>query len=233
MVTAVITLLGVGHVFDLNAQVRREILRRGPAVVGLELDPRRFQALSHPERQGGGPVIYRLLAYFQQNLAEGFGGRAGDEMLAAAGAARDIGARLAFIDMDSSHLLQRLWGSLPFEERIKILVAAVSGLFARRTTVEKEIARYEEDQGAYLGEFGRQFPTVKHVLIDERDEHMAVTLRQLVTEFGSVVAVIGDGHVDGIRARLADLTPEVVRLKELRHDAPSTAEFSFSVQSRP
>src|SRR5213596_2550646 len=56
MVTpAMITLLGVGHVFDIGAAIRAEVFARRPKVVALELDPVRYQAIMSrgPRRKSG------------------------------------------------------------------------------------------------------------------------------------------------------------------------------------
>ena len=45
---------------------------------------------------------------------------------------------------------------------------------------------------------------------------MASKLREIAAEKIDVVAVIGDGHVDGVRKLIADLPVKVIRLKELR-----------------
>jgi pheromone shutdown protein TraB len=216
VVDVVITLVGVGHVFDLRRQIREVIAARRPRVVGIELDRVRFVALQNRDTRGDAPVVYRLLSFFQERLAEKYGGRVGEEMLAAADAAKDVGAELALIDRDSSQVFQEVWGNMSFEERVKLLVSAVAGLFITRRRVEKELARFNEDNAAYMDEFAAQFPHVKRVLIDERDAYMARALREIHATRGSVVAVVGDGHVDGLRRQLGDLPLEVIRLKDLR-----------------
>jgi pheromone shutdown protein TraB len=215
-----LTLVGVGHVFDLKAPIRELIASRRPAVVGLELDSARFAALRQHERRGGAPLMYRLLAFFQARIADEYGGQAGDEMLAAAEAAQDVGARIAFIDMDAAQIFRAMWGGMPVKERVKLAVATVMSLFLSKRRVEAELTKYEDNQGAYLAEFGNEFPHVKRVLIDERDVHMARSLRSLHAQAAPVVAIVGDGHVEGIRRQLADLPLEVVRLKDLRSGSP-------------
>jgi len=220
----VITLVGVGHVFDLRRQIHAVIEARRPRVVGIELDRVRFIALQNRDLRGDAPMVYRLLSFFQERVADQFGGRVGEEMLAAADAAKDVGAELALIDKDSAEVFQAVWGGMTFPERVKLLVAALSGLFVSKRRVEKELARFSEDNAAYLDEFGAQFPNVKRALIDERDEHMARALRELHATRGSVVAVIGDGHVTGLSRQLGDLPLEVIRLRDLRSgDLPAPA----------
>lgn len=212
----VITLVGVGHVFDLKRPIRDLIAARRPRVVGIELDRVRFYALQHRDERGDAPPVYRLLAFFQERIADKYGGRVGDEMLAAAEAANESGAELALIDRDSSQVFQEVWGGMSFEERVKMFVSALAGLFVTRGRVEKELARFNEDNASYMGEFAEQFPHVKRVLIDERDAHMARALREIHAARGSVVAVVGDGHVEGLTRQLADLPLEVIRLRDLR-----------------
>ena len=211
-----ITIVGVGHVFDLRRQIRDIIAARNPRVVGIELDRARFVALQGRDRGGDAPLVYRLLAFFQERIADKYGGRVGEEMLAAADAARESGAELALIDEDASAIFQRVWGSMSFEERVKLFFSAVAGVFVSRRRVEKELSRFQENNASYMEEFGAEFPNIKRVLIDERDAHMARAIRDLHGTRGRIVAVVGDGHVEGLRRQLADMPLEVVRLKDLR-----------------
>jgi pheromone shutdown protein TraB len=75
----------------------------------------------------------------------------------------------------------------------------------------------------YIEEFGRRFPSLKKVLIDDRNRHMADGIRKIAEGSMDVVAVIGDGHIEGIRTLIADLQVKVIRLKELRGMQKSTA----------
>ena len=211
-----ITLVGVGHVFDLRRQIHEIIASRRPRVVGIELDRVRWTALQQRDTRGDAPVVYRLLSFFQERIADKYGGRVGEEMLAAADAAKDVGAELALIDRDSAEVFGQVWGGMSFEERVKLLVASLAGLFVSKRRVEKELARYEQDNASYIEEFAHEFPHVKKVLIDERNTHMARAIRELHATRGAVVAVVGDGHVEGLRRELAGLPIEVIRLHELR-----------------
>jgi len=57
-----ITLIGVGHVFDLKTQVRGVIVNKKPQVVCLELDRGRFEAMVAKGHTGAAPFSYRLLS---------------------------------------------------------------------------------------------------------------------------------------------------------------------------
>ena len=223
-----ITLIGVGHVFDIENQVRRAIERRRPSVVCVELDRARYHALvSEATGRSGGPLIYNSLAFFQKFIARKYGADVGREMIAAIASARRIGAEVAFIDMDAAEVFQRFWQGMTFEEKVKMVVGLMSSFFVRKKSVEREIERFEEDSGAYLEAFGEEFPSVKRILIDDRNAHMARAIEKISETHANVVAVIGDGHVEGVRDLLGQREVDVVRLRELRSE-PSTGDVTYS-----
>jgi pheromone shutdown protein TraB len=237
-----ITLVGTGHVLDIGKQVRSIIRARRPAVVALELDPPRFHALQHPEQRGSAPVVYMLLAFVQRRIAQDYGGQAGDEMLAAADEGKSNGAMVALIDKDARATFEDLRTEMPYEEKVKMVFSILgSFIFIFGKSVDEELERYQKDEASYLEEFGKHFPTVKRVLLDERNEHMAKALRDIQAKYPDVVAFVGDGHVPGMTKLLADLSPEVIRLKDLMGgtipDSPNhplaggdSASVSYSVE---
>lgn len=227
---ASILLVGAGHVFRIEDPIRAIIQGERPSVVALELDPARFQGLLErakgtydaKEASRGAPRVYRRLARFQEELAASLGTAVGNEMLAAAQAAAEAGSRLALIDRDAQDLVGSLWREMRWRERMKLAFSTLWARFPGRRggSLEKELAHYQKDPEAYLEDLGKSYPTLKRVLLDERNEHMAKELRRLASTHGSVVAILGDGHVDGIKRLLGDLGPRVVRLNELRASRP-------------
>ncbi|OGD48157.1 hypothetical protein A3K69_04925, partial [Candidatus Bathyarchaeota archaeon RBG_16_57_9] len=168
-----ITLIGVGHVFAISENVRSVIHQRRPQVVCLELDPARYHALVHKERSGEVPIQYKLLAMFQERLAGKFGTEVGGEMLAAASAAQEVGAKVALIDMDAAMVFARLWKRMSMKERVHLLGGALVGLFLSKKTVERELDKYENNADAYIESMGDGFQSIKEVLIDDRNGYMA------------------------------------------------------------
>ncbi len=227
-----LTLLGVGHVFDLEASIRSAIRRRAPTVVALELDPARFAYLMNRQPRPARLSVFAMLAQFQSRIAEEYGVQVGDEMVAAAKAAREIGCEVALIDQDSRVTLGRAWQEMSFPERIRLVVFAISGLFVRRKRVEAELDRFYSDERGYLEQFSRELPTVKRILIDERDAHMARALHELHAAKGEVVAVVGDGHIDGLGRLLQDVPLEVVRLRDLQKPPPAEGTASATISYR-
>lgn len=226
-----ITLIGVGHVFDIENQVRQAIAYRRPSVVCVELDKMRFYSLTSRTGRGGGPLAYSALAFFQKWVARKYGSDVGQEMIAAIDSAREIGADVAFIDMEATAVFGRFWRGMSFNEKIKMLFALLSSFFVSKRSVEREISRFEEDSEGYLESFGKEFPSIKKILIDDRDAHMAKAIEKLSESHDNIVAVIGDGHVGGVARQLQNQEVEVVRLRELRSESsPETVTFSFSIE---
>jgi pheromone shutdown protein TraB len=226
-----ITLLGVGHVFDIGRSIRSEILARRPKVVALELDPIRYHALRSRSPRAHGLSAMTLLAQFQIRIARQYGVEVGDEMIAAARAAEEIGSEIALIDQDSRTILRRVWQDMSLGERVRLLASAVGSLFTRKEKVEAELQRFYRDEPAFLQEFARELPTAKRILIDERDAAMGRTIRQLAESKGDVVAVVGEGHLEGLVQQLAGAPLQVVHLETLRSTVPGpNASASVSVQ---
>jgi pheromone shutdown protein TraB len=237
-----LTIVGTGHVFDIGKPVRAIVRARSPSVVALELDPPRFQALLHPGKRGRAPLAYMVMAFIQSRLASGYGGQAGDEMLAAADEAGKVGARLALVDKDARLVFEELKREMPFEEKVKLGWAMLAGLFfLGGTTVDKEMERYLADTSSYLNAFGKEFPKIKEILLDRRNEHMARALRELDSKHPRTVVIVGDGHVDGLVKLLADLKPETFRLRDIgsegfspgmgqAHTEGASVSYSFTIQ---
>ncbi|HLA46595.1 MAG TPA: TraB/GumN family protein [Thermoplasmata archaeon] len=226
-----ITLVGVGHVFDLRDRIRKVIEDRRPAVVGVELDSFRYQALLARTPKGPPLGIYAFIAYVQRRIAREYGTEVGGEMEAAARAAQDVGATLAFIDLDSRVVLARLLNAMSFGEKVRFALSVFGGLFIGRKQVERELAKFDQNQQTYFDELARHFPAVKRVLLDERNDHMARALRGLEAKHGSVLAVVGEGHVDGLRTLLSDRPLELIRLRDLR-TAPATGNATATISFR-
>ena len=226
-----ITLIGVGHVFVISENVKELIRSRRPEVVCLELDPGRYRALMERRESSRVPIQYRLLAFIQKRMASKFGSEVGDEMLAAAKAAGEVGAKVALIDMDAGQVFARLWKRMSFGEKMRMFGGAFLGLFMTKQKVEKEMEKYESHEAQYIEVLGEGFPAVKEVLIDDRNKHMAQQISTIVATHPSVVVVVGDGHVPGLLEALKPLEVETIRLKDLRRESPpppSGSEYSSS-----
>lgn len=235
-----ITLVGVGHVFDIAAQVKQVIRERNPGAVCIELDQERYEGLRHPQERGKVPLPYKLLAIMQKRMAHQYGGEVGNEMLAAADEAKEINASLLLIDAEASRLFNRLWLEMSFKERVMLMVSSAGGLLMSRKRIDNEMENFQDNEATYLEQMGEEFPTIKRVLIDERNQLMSGRIMAAELQFGSVVAVVGDGHIDGISGLINRPDIEVIRLKALKEipvkevqagSGTAEAHIQFTVQT--
>lgn len=247
-----LTLIGTGHVLDIAGKVRDAIAAIQPHVVFVELDRGRLLALQQ-RRAGHSPAVQggwlqRRMHRFQESVAAEYGVKAGDEMLAAVDGGFLVGARIQLIDRPIQQTLQRVTTQITWKERLQLaaMVAGgfLKGLFERRSTkdvVDQELAEYAADPVKTLTELRDKFPSIHRVVIAERDAWMVARIRRGLGPGQRGVAVVGDGHVDGMLALLDDVPTTTFRLPDVQSgrlpriapDDTSVARFSFAVGQDP
>src|SRR5262245_36210049 len=207
-----IVVVGTAHVSRESVDlVRRVIDELRPDAVAIELDPKRFEALSRPERfealdlrevirsrQLATLGLNLALAGYQRSLGLALGVRPGSELLEAARAAEQAGIPVALCDRDVRVTLRRAWHALSFWKRLVLLTTFSAALLEREQLSEEDLRelRRTDVLSRLLTELGEAFPGLKQVLIDERDAYLAERIRE--TAGRSLVAVIGAGHLEGV-----------------------------------
>jgi pheromone shutdown protein TraB len=203
-----VLLLGAAHVVDLEAPLRRVLEERTLDGVAIELDAERAAALFSDDSGGrnarGSPLFARIWGRVQRRLgAEIGGGEPGAEMKVAAQLAKERNLPLFLIDDPIRATLMELMRTMPFKERVTLLVGAVAALFIPARVVERELDRYAEAPADYTAELRRASPTLARVLLDDRNEHMADRIATLRARgYGRMAVVVGDAHLDGLRLAL-------------------------------
>ncbi|HEC82615.1 MAG TPA: hypothetical protein ENI53_01865 [Thermoplasmatales archaeon] len=209
-------LVGVGHVFDIRKKIEEIIEEEKPDAVAVELDFNRALALQSKER-GRGKVnfLYYVMAKLQNIIAKRFSGEVGGEMISAINKARSMGIPLYYIDMDSREIINKLWSNLSFRKKISILLSSFLSLFVSRKRIEREIKNFEKDGEKTIKKFEKEMPELKRILIDERNEYMANKLRDILNENNKVVAIVGEGHIVGLKSLLNDFEIKIIHLSQL------------------
>ena len=237
-----ITLIGTGHIFDLSSALIEIFDENLPETICVELDRQRFNALmmknTNPEEyknaSKNAPIIYKMLARFQNNMAKEYGVNAGDEMLTAVKYAQSHQIPLEFIDMNAQKLFSNMLRAMSLSEKFKFLLSGIGGLFVSKKKVEIEIKKIERETDSYIEQISKNFPTIKRTLIDERNNYMAKKLVKLNEEKEKIIACVGDGHICGI-SKLMDqenIEYTTIRLSELRNMKIKTnsSMASFSME---
>ena len=237
-----ITLIGTGHVFDLSSALINIFDEKNPEVICVELDQQRLNALilkkrdpdRYKEVSKNNPLIYKILARFQDNMAKEYGVSAGDEMITAINYSQSHEIPLELIDSNAQKLFLRMLKSMTISEKIKLFLSGFTGFFIGKERVEKELKKIENQFDDYLKEIGEKFPTVKKILIDERNENMADRIIKLTDIYSKIIACIGDGHIIGISNIFDEneIEYEIIRLRDLRNRKIKSeqASFSFNVE---
>jgi pheromone shutdown-related protein TraB len=126
-------------------------------------------------------------------------------MLTAIEVCREQNVPFSFCDRDIQVTLRRAWASSSFWGKNKMLAAMLSSIFTQEKLDEQEIERLKTKSTFQnmMDELASYLPSVKEVLIDERDRYLATRLYR--AEGKRIVAVIGAGHVEGIIRNLKGL----------------------------
>jgi pheromone shutdown-related protein TraB len=210
-------LVGTAHISRESVDLVREVIEKEePDCVCIELDDRRYQALSRQQRfesldlkqvirakQLATLMLNLVLVSYQRYLGLKLGVQPGTELLEAARTAEERGIPVALCDRDIRVTLRRAWRSLPWYRKLLLLSSMLAGIFEKPELTEEDLRelRQQDVMSKLMQELGSAFPGLKTVLIDERDAYLTERIRQASGE--RIVAVVGAGHVDGMRRALA------------------------------
>ncbi len=213
-----VMLVGTAHISRRSVDLVEEVIQNEqPDVVCIELDKKRYEALSRKERwqnldlkqvirkkQLSTLLINLILASYQKKLGGQLGVMPGAELLAAAQKAREHNIEVALCDREVRVTLRRAWKATSWWRKGMLLATLIGSLFDTTELDEDKLAelRNRDVLSELMNEMGRKLPDTKRVLIDERDIYMAEKIRQ--AGGSRIVAVVGAGHLEGICRRLPE-----------------------------
>jgi pheromone shutdown-related protein TraB len=207
-----IVLVGTMHVSPESVQeVKETIEDETPDTVGVELCERRYEILTE-KRQWEQQEITKIikegrtylflanlfLSNFQKRMGEEFGSEPGAEMMKAVNIAEDHDIPVELLDRDISVTLRRAWKTMGIKEKLKMLYALLLSFFVDAEEVAEEL-KDMDIVTELMEELAKEAPGAKEVLIDERNQYIA---SKILESQGDMVAVVGAGHLEGIRQLL-------------------------------
>ena len=214
-------LVGTAHISkesrDLVAQAIEE---EHPDTVCVELADGRLKSLEDPDRwkktdlkkiirehQLGTLIANLVLGSYQKRMGLSTGVRPGAELYGAVLAARSASIPVVLADRDIKVTLKRTWSCTPWFRKFSLIASLFSSLFDKTEVSEEELKRIREQDSlsSMMQEFGKTFPEVKSVLIDERDQYLASRIRNAPGK--KILAVVGAGHVAGIKKIIEENLP--------------------------
>ena len=209
-----IVLVGTAHISRQSAELVKEAIEREkPDVVGVELDVQRFRQLKSGNKwremdlarvvKEGKTYLFLvniLLANMQAKLGKNLGIKPGTEMVEAIKLSEEKGIRVALLDRDVRVTLKRAIDSMRLVEKLRLSFEILVSLFQKQEPLTEEVIeglKEKDTLNALLEELSQKMPSVKRVLVDERDIFIANRITQMPGK--KVLAVVGAGHIEGIK----------------------------------
>ncbi len=235
-----IVLLGTAHVSEESSREVDELIRNLlPRTVCIELDENRYRSLNQSNSWKNLDIFQIIkqkktflllsnlvLSAYQKRMGLNMGIRPGDEMRAAIKTAGELSIPTAMVDRDIQVTLTRAWRKTGLWGRNKILAVLIGSAFSREELDAEAIESLKQRSALddMMKEMAEFLPSVKSVLIDERDRFLAiktwesagktpVTSGEAAGKPASIednneapiLAVVGAGHVPGMVAKILSL----------------------------
>jgi len=227
-------IVGTAHISRQSADLVKKVIdEEKPDVVCVELDEKRFKALSEKnrwenldlktiirEKQLSTLMINLVLASYQKKLGEKLGVSPGTELLEATKTAQTNNIPIELCDREVRITLRRAWRSMSFWQKMKFMTGGLAGLFEDQELTEEKLAelRSKDVLSEMMEELGKALPVLKRVLIDERDTYIAEKMKRANGK--KIVSVVGAGHVNGIINHFNE--DQNVKLDEIEQIPPSS-----------
>lgn len=213
-----IILIGTAHISQASKELVRETIENEhPDTVCIELDEGRLQSIRDPERwkktdlkevikkkQLATLIANLVLGSYQKRMGDQTGVKPGSELKEAADIATEKDIPIVLADRDIKITLKRTWACTPWYRKLSLLGGLFGSIFDKTEISEEDLAKIKEQDAlnSMMQEFGKTYPEVKQVLIDERDQFLAGRIKN--AEGKKIVAVVGAGHVKGIASIISE-----------------------------
>ena len=240
-----IVLVGTAHISKQSVELVQETIEKEkPETVGVELDSQRFYQLKSGQKwaemdiarvvKEGKTYLFLvniLLSNMQMKLGKGLGLKPGMEMLEAIKLSEAKGLRVALLDRDVRVTLKRAMDSMRLIEKLRLGFEIILSLFQKHEPITEEVIEGLKDQdtlNALLEELSVKMPSIKRVLVDERDLFIANRIANMPGK--KVLAVVGAGHIEGIKRligteanmrELLSINPKKSKLRILKYAIPA------------
>jgi pheromone shutdown-related protein TraB len=213
-----VKLIGTAHVSKESAEfVEKIILEEKPDTVCVELCNTRLESIKDKDKWRNMDIIKiirekkalllfinLILASFQKRIAKKFDIQPGQEMLNAVNSAEEVDAVIVPADRDIQITLSRVWRGMGFFKKLKLIFQLLLSLGASDNITEEEIEKMKQEDilKSILTDVKKSHPEIESTLIDERDMYLAEKIRRAPGE--NIIAVVGAGHVPGIKNYIDD-----------------------------
>jgi len=228
-----VTLLGTAHVSKASADAVHELIKTNDYDgIAIELCSSRYNALIDPDslaqmdlfnviKSGKASMVTASLALgaFQQKMADELGIEPGAEMKVAAELAKETDKAVLLIDREVGTTLKRVYRNVPWWKRMELVSGLLASVMFSEKISEEDIEKLKEGDvlDATFSQFSESSSEIYNPLVNERDQYMAHRLMDEASsgEHKSILAVVGAGHLKGIKSYLETQLKDTKSLEEL------------------
>ncbi|HLE07709.1 MAG TPA: TraB/GumN family protein [archaeon] len=237
-----IILVGTAHISSESIElVKKTIEEENPDAVGVELDSQRLEQLKSGSKwretnveeilKAGKSHLFLvnlMLSNMQKKFGDSVGIQPGSEMLAAVSAAEEKKIPVELLDRDIKITMKRSLASMGLREKAKLGYSVLEGFFADEKITKEQIEELKKKDllSEVMQELSKSAPTIKKVLVDERDEFIARKI--LASPAKKIVAVVGAGHLEGVARNLKSVP---VNVEKGKNEASPSQNFSISTHN--
>lgn len=240
-----VTLLGTAHVSKTSVDaVHALITSNNFDGIAIELCPSRYNALIDPDslakmdlfsviKSGKAAMVTASLALgaFQQKMADEMGIELGAEMKMAAELAKESHTPVLLIDREVGITLKRVYRNVPWWKRIGLFSGLLASIMFPEKISEEDIEKLKESDvlDATFSQFSESSAEIYQPLVNERDQYMAHRIFNDIQsgQHKNILAVIGAGHLKGIKGYLESQLETAKPLEELDSIPPSSRSLKF------
>ena len=243
-----ILLVGTAHVSQTSVEeVAAIIEQEQPDRICIELDEGRMKSKTQKtswesmdirkvikEGRGFFLLANTALASFQRRMGAQTGIKPGEEILKASDIAKERSIPLSLCDRDIQTTFKRAWAKSSLWNKCKLMATLLSAAFSNEeiSAEELEDLKKQDTLQAMMNEMAKELPTIKEVLIDERDQYLARSIFEAPGH--RKVAVIGAGHTSGVISTIAALdegrdTPSLESLEDIPKGRPVGKIVAYAI----
>lgn len=214
-----ITLIGTAHVSEESVkEVAAAIKEIKPDCVAIELDEKRCESIKNPEKFRELDLIKvfknkqiwlmlanLVLSSFQKRMGTNVGVKPGDEMITAMQTAEELNIPCTMVDRPIQITFKRAWAKNNLWGNCKLISALLASALSKEEVSSQEIEnlKSKSEMDSMMSDLSDFMPTVKQVLIDERDQYLASHIWD--SPGNNLVAVLGAGHIPGVVSHLNNI----------------------------
>ncbi|MBT6040299.1 hypothetical protein HOH15_00055 [Candidatus Woesearchaeota archaeon] len=220
-----IRLVGTSHIAKQSVnEVKENIAKFKPDVVAIELDKRRLHALlTKAESKTPFMLIFKIGfvgwlfakigSWGSKKLGNTVGMDPGEEMLTAVREAKKNNIKIALIDQPIEITLARFSRRITFKEKMRFFKDLIKSIFFPKKVMRemgvdiKQMDLTKVPSATLIKGLVKvmkaKYPNAYSVLVDERNKVMAMNLMRLAKKHDKILAIVGAGHLEGMKEDLA------------------------------